>query len=387
MQGSLGLRRGVSREKGHIELSYSTVTGSDLEQMVASNDDVFARMSGHDLLITGGAGFLGYYMVQAPLAWNRLNESQEPIGVTVFDNFFRGRPDWLQQLEGDANLSVEKYDMRDPLPADMADYDFYVHAAGIASPRYYRLHPIETMDANITGLRSLLDRAVAQLDRRPVRGFLFFSSSEIYGDPPADQIPTLEVYRGNVSSTGPRACYDESKRYGETLCVNFAQVHGLPVTMARPFNNYGPGMKITDGRVIADFARNILGGEDIVMHSDGSPTRTFCYVSDAVAGYFRVLVQGRPSEPYNIGTAEPEISMADLADMMVEVGAAELGYDGEVVRQPSPEEAFLVDNPNRRCPDIDKARLQVGYEPKVDLREGLRRTLLWYADNPGGEER
>jgi len=383
----LWLCRGVSCEKGRIALSTPTITSSDLEQMVSSNDDVFAAMSGRDLLITGGAGFLGYYMVQAPLAWNRANQGRAPIGVTVLDNFFRGRPGWLQRLEDEPNLSVSRYDMRDPLPSDMADFDFYIHAAGIASPRYYRLHPIETMDANITGLRSLLDKAVAHSDRREVRGFLFFSSSEIYGDPPADQIPTPEEYRGNVSSTGPRACYDESKRYGETLCVNFAQVHDLPVTMARPFNNYGPGMKITDGRVIADFARNILGGEDIVMHSDGSPTRTFCYVSDAVAGYFRVLVRGGPGEPYNIGTAEPEISMAALADMMVELGALELEYQGKVVKEPSPEEAFLIDNPNRRCPNIDKARLEVGYEPKVDLREGLRRTLLWYADNREGDER
>ena len=128
---------------------------------------------------------------------------------------------------------------------------------------------------------------------RPIRGFLFFSSSEIYGDPTPDAIPTPETYRGLVSCTGPRACYDESKRYGETLCVIFAQVHGLPIRMARPFNNYGPGMKITDGRVIADFARDILDGEDITLLSDGSPTRTFCYVADAVSGYYKILVRGR----------------------------------------------------------------------------------------------
>lgn len=367
-------------------MSISALAAADLEGMARSNDDVFAELSARDLLVTGGAGFLGYYLVQAPLAWNRLNPDRDPIKVTVFDNFFRGRPGWIGDLAGDPNVSVEEYDIRDPLPADMGDFDFYVHAAGIASPRYYRLHPIETMDANINGLRSLLDRAVDQSDRRPVAGFLFFSSSEIYGDPPPDEIPTAEGYRGNVSCTGPRACYDESKRYGETLCVNFAQVHGLPVTMARPFNNYGPGMKITDGRVIADFARNILAGEDIVMHSDGSPTRTFCYASDAVAGYLRVLVRGRPGEPYNIGTTEPEISMVGLAELMAKIGAEELGYRGTVVRKPSPEAAFLVDNPNRRCPDIEKAREEIGYEPEVGLDEGLRRTLLWYAENREGEE-
>ncbi|MFZ0012694.1 MAG: NAD-dependent epimerase/dehydratase family protein [Acidimicrobiia bacterium] len=368
-------------------MSLSEVAREDLVRMASSLDDVFAEMSGRDLLITGGAGFLGYYLVQAPLEWNRLNPDREPIRVAVYDNFFRGRPLWLDDLNDEPHLTVDAYDLRDPLPDDMGDFDFYVHAAGIASPRYYRLHPIETMDANISGLRSLLDHVVSQSGRKPARGFLFFSSSEIYGDPPPYQIPTPETYRGNVSCTGPRACYDESKRYGETLCVNFAQVHDLPVTMARPFNNYGPGMKITDGRVIADFARNIVAGENIVMHSDGSPTRTFCYATDAVSGYFRVLVLGKPGEPYNVGTTDPEISMADLAVMMTDVAADELGYGGQVVRQASDEADFLVDNPNRRCPDITKARAEIGYEPSVDLEEGLRRTIRWYADNPEGDER
>ncbi len=172
-----------------------------------------------------------------------------PISVTVFDNYFRGVPGWLGELEGRDGLDLRNHDMRLPLPEDMGDFEWVVHAAGVASPTYYRAHPIETMDANINGLRNLLDHAVAQTAAgTPVRGFLFFSSSEIYGDPEAEAIPTPETYRGNVSCTGPRACYDESKRYGETLCVNFAQQHGLPVTMARPFNNYGPGMKITDGQ-------------------------------------------------------------------------------------------------------------------------------------------
>ena len=142
---------------------------------------------------------------------------------------------------------------------------------------------------------------------------LFYSSSEIYGDPTPENIPTPETYRGNVSCTGPRACYDESKRYGETLCVNFARQHGVPIKVARPFNNYGPGLKITDGRVIPDFARDILAGRDIVMLSDGSAQRTFCYVADAVAGYYKILVKGRPGEAYNVGVETPEISMAELA--------------------------------------------------------------------------
>src|SRR5262249_20204512 len=154
----------------------------------------------------------------------------------------------------------------------------------------------------------------------PVRGFLFYSSSEIYGDPDPAHIPTPEDYRGYVSCTGPRACYDEAKRYGETLCVNFARVHHVPVKVARPFNNYATGLKITDRRVIPDFVRDVLSGRDIVMLSDGSPMRTFCYVADAVIGYYKVLVNGRPGESYNIGVETPEISMAELAERIVALG-------------------------------------------------------------------
>ena len=157
---------------------------------------------------------------------------------------------------------------------------------------------------------------------RPLKGFLFYSSSEIYGDPAANAIPTPETYRGNVSCTGPRACYDESKRFGETLCVVYAKQEGLPITMARPFNNYGPGLKITDGRVLPDFAKDVLAGRDIVMLSDGSPKRTFCYATDAITGYYKVLVRGRAGEAYNIGIDKPEISMAELAQSHRRRGAS-----------------------------------------------------------------
>ncbi len=365
----------------------AAVRDADIDHILTSAADAFERLAGSDLLITGGGGFLGYYLTQAALAYGDRDPAR-PIQVTVFDSFIRGLPDWLDEVRDHPRLTVRAQDLRDPLPDDMPDFDFIIHAAGIASPTYYRAHPIETMDANITGLRTLLDHAVAQAGRgRPVRGFLFYSSSEIYGDPSADAIPTPETYRGFVSCTGPRACYDESKRYGETLCVTFAQVHGLPITMARPFNNYGPGMKITDGRVIADFARNILDGSDITMLSDGSPTRTFCYVADAVAGYFKVLALGRPGEPYNVGVEGPEISMIDLARAMGAAGHDLFGYAGTITAGVSPEAVYLVDNPSRRRPSIDKARTELAFDPGIGLEDGLRRTLLWYRDNQGGERR
>jgi len=344
-------------------------------------------MGGKTLLVTGGAGFLGYYLVQGVVEWNRNAESAARIGLTVLDSYARGVPEWLTSFSGSDELELVEHDVRLPLPDALRHFDYVVHAAGIASPTYYRAHPIETMDANIVGLRSLLDRAVDAGSRgNAVSGLLFFSSSEIYGDPPPEEIPTAETYRGNVSCTGPRACYDESKRYGETLCVNFARQHGVPVAIARPFNNYGPGLKLSDRRVIPDLARDVLAGRDITLLSDGSATRTFCYVADAVVGYYKILVKGSPGEPYNIGTEEPEISMAELAEHVAEQARGLFGYRGSVILRASDEADYLVDNPTRRRPRIAKAREELGYEPVVGLEDGLERSLLWYAENRGGAE-
>lgn len=345
------------------------------------------RLAGKRLLLTGGAGFLGYYLVQALDHWNHARVAAQRVRITVLDNFARGEPGWLAALAEANRIQLRRHDVRTPLPADLEPQHFAIHAAGIASPIYYRKHPIETMDANVGGLRALLDYARARFDGpEPFEGLLFFSSSEIYGDPPVEWIPTPEHYRGYVSCTGPRACYDESKRYGETLCVNFARVYGLPVAVARPFNNYGPGLKITDRRIIPDLAADLLAGRDLVLFSDGSPTRTFCYVADAVAGYLKVLLRGRPGEAYNIGTEAPEISMADLAATMRDLGREHFGYRGSVIRQSSPDSEYLRDNPMRRSPSIAKARTELGYEPAIGLREGLLRSLTWYAHHPTGDD-
>ena len=261
--------------------------------------------------------------------------ASRPIQVTVLDNFIRGVPAWLTALQGDPNLRLVKHDVTNPLPESIGDLDYLMHGASIASPIYYRKYPIETMDANVNGLRFMLEYCLAQKKSgEPVEGILFYSSSEIYGDPTPENIPTPETYRGHVSCTGPRACYDESKRYGETLCVNFARQHGLPIKVARPFNNYGPGLKITDGRVIPDFARNILEGNDIVMLSDGSAKRTFCYVADAVAR----LLQGPGQGASGRGLQRRRRSTRDFGDSSSPIaswrsGRELFGYKGSVVRQ------------------------------------------------------
>jgi nucleoside-diphosphate-sugar epimerase len=296
---------------------------------------------------------------------------QKSCRVIALDNFMRGLPDWLSHFKKRSDFQVMSKDIirSGKLPAA----DFIIHAASIASPIYYRKHPIETMDANVIGLRNLLEHAIAQ----PVESFLFFSSSEIYGDPDAASIPTPETYRGNVSCTGPRACYDESKRYGETLCVNFQEVHHVPVQIVRPFNNYGPGLKITDRRVLPDFFRDVLAGQNIALLSNGRATRTFCYISDAITGYLLALLSTHNGESFNIGSDAPEISMNELAQMVIEVSGCNL----KVVRQKSDDAHYLADNPQRRCPCLKKSHAMLGYSPRIGLRQGLERTWAYYYDH------
>ncbi len=359
----------------------------DLEYICEGLGSEFNAIAGKKLLITGGAGFLGYYLVQSVLAWNDQSDPVHKIDLTLYDNFIRGVPPWLTAVEGNEYLHVVEHDITRPLPEKIEDFQYIIHAASIASPTYYRQYPIETMDANVNGLRLLLEYCLRQKEaHKPVEGFLFYSSSEVYGDPSPENIPTSEEYYGYVSCTGPRACYDESKRFGETLCVNFAHQYDLPVKMVRPFNNYGPGLKITDKRVIPDFVRDIVAGRDIVMYSDGSPTRTFCYIADAIVGYFKILVNGQSGEAYNIGVETPEISIRRLAEMIVDFSKDVFGYHGRVVYRQSEDKDYLLDNPNRRCPSINKARKKLDYAPGIELQEGLRRSLVWYRDNTEAEE-
>lgn len=355
------------------------VEQADLSYIIERLSSELSALAGKRLLLTGGAGFLGYYLTQIVLHWNSTHSSAERIKLTVLDNFLLGVPKWMNEWEGSSSLRLFRHDIASPLPSDLGNFDYIIHAASIASPSFYRKHPLACIDANVGGLRNLLDHCVRQTETgQAVEGFLFFSSSEIYGDPPPEQIPTRETYRGNVSCTGPRACYDEAKRFGETLCVSFSSQYHLPVKVVRPFNNYGPGLRITDGRVVPDFARNILRGEDIVIRSDGNPMRTFCYVADAVVGYYKALVRGEAADAYNIGVEEPEISIAELAQLMIGIARDLFHYTGQVIFLPSEDQNYLVDNPARRCPSIAKAKAELDYEPAVSLEEGLRRTMLWY---------
>ena len=373
------------KTKKATTISHEDVEEEDMSYIIQSLKNEFSVLSGNNILITGGAGFLGYYFVKSFIKWNSLKKSSSKISVTILDNFSRGMPEWISKIKKDAHLNLIKNDITEPIKFSK-HFDYIIHAASIASPIYYRKNPIQTMDANVSGLRNLLDFSLKQKENgKKLKGFLFFSTSEIYGDPDPSNIPTKEDYRGNVSCTGPRACYDESKRFGETLCVTFANQFKLPIKIVRPFNNYGPGLKITDGRVISDLIKNVINEEDIELYSDGSPTRTFCYISDAIIGYIKVLVHGDNGQSYNIGTSKPEISILDLSKKIKRISKKELNYEGKVTMKENLDKNYLTDNPNRRAPDISKAKKEVKYSPKVSLDEGLKKSIIWYSYNNYGD--
>lgn len=323
-------------------------------------------LEGKTILISGGAGFLGKYFIGT---FQELNGGflKNPCTVISVDNYITGS---RAAKSENSHVKQIEADITKPLSVD-EPVDYIIHAAGLASPFYYKKYPLETIEATITGAKNLLELA----RKKNVKSFLFFSSSEIYGDPDPRFVPTPETYRGNVSSTGPRACYDESKRLGETICMTHHQLYDIPVKIVRPFNVYGPGMKPDDYRVLPTFITRGLLGHPLPVHGNGVQTRTFCYIADAIIGFLKVLLSDKNGEIYNVGNDRDEIGMKALADIIVE----EIGNDSSVNLIEYPD-TYPPDEPQRRCPDITKIRTQLGYEPTVDLREGIKRSIAWYKE-------
>lgn len=349
----------------------------DFEYMYNSfTDEEKEKFKDSRLLITGCAGFIGYYMMCF------LDAYSEKLGIKHIirlDNFMLGKPEWIKKLEEKELFQIEKFDIiTDNIKkvSNSEEVNLIIHMASVASPIFYRKYPIETIDANVEGLRSLLDYYL----ERNIKGFLFFSTSEIYGNPDDEHVPTTEEYNGNVSCTGPRACYDESKRFGETICKLYAEKYNYPVSVVRPFNNYGPGLRLDDQRVSADFEKSVFTNEDIIILSDGAPTRTFCYIADAVVGYLKVLLYGK-YDFFNIGIESPELTITELAELYKEVSENIMDYTGEIRYEISEDKEYLTDNPKRRCPNIDKARKLLNYNPTIEIKEGIERTLLFLKNN------
>lgn len=337
---------------------------SDIDEIVSRLRESAQVLSGKTVLLTGGRGFLGRYFTEIFAALNA-DVLDKPVRVVILDNLITAGEAGSAAFS-DPNMEFVQHDVIQPFPWD-GDLDFIIHAAGIASPFYYRAYPLETLEVAITGTRNMLELA----ERHDAR-FTFFSSSEIYGDPDPKHVPIPESYRGNVSCQGPRACYDESKRVGETLCYIFHTKNGTHTNVIRPFNVYGPGMQETDYRVLPNFASRVKAGEALKVYGTGNQTRTFCYITDAMVGFLGVAMNGVAGEAYNIGNTKPEISMVELVKTMEKVLGRDLDYD--VIEYP---DSYPADEPNRRAPDIRKANLQLKYAPEVSLEDGLGRFLGW----------
>lgn len=298
--------------------------------------EVAAKLAGKFVLVTGSEGFLGKHIVRALRAAGSLVSRVDVVGHT-------------DRAAGYASCGAEMF-----LPSGI--YDYVVYAAGIASPWHYRRSPFAALEASVAGLKNMLSWQI--LPRR----VLFLSSSEIYGDPTI--VPTPETYTGASDTMGPRACYDEGKRLGETLCYMASQ-RGQHATVVRLFNAFGPGMREDDRRFMPELRNAHRSGNPMRIFGSGDQTRTFCYVTDTIRGCLQALVSGRSGVAYNIGNDRPELSMRQVCELA--------GVPVEVI--PPPDDWPSGGDPNRRCPDISRARAELGYEPAVAFEEGLREFL------------
>ena len=330
------------------------IISKDIEEIISNFKKILPSLEKKSILITGGRGFLGTYFLKTFVEINK--QLKNPIKIYVLDNLITSKTDYFQYpnvefIESDISKKIE---INQPI-------NYIIHSASIASPPIYRKFPLKTIDVNYQGTRNLLDFA----REKNVEGMLFLSSSEIYGDPKI--VPTPESYWGNVSCNGPRACYDESKRLAETVCITYFEQFKTPVKIARPFNAYGPYLKMNDGRVIPDFFKNAFEKNKIIIHSDGTPTRSFCYVSDSITGFLKILFFGKAGCIYNVGNNE-EVSIKEIAEKI-----KKLIEGTEIIFEESTDKQYNTDNPQKRVPDLTKIKNELEYVPRISLHEGLKR--------------
>jgi len=327
-----------------------------------SDDGIEAFIKGVDtsalknrsVLITGGAGFIGSWLAEAL--------TTRGAKVTVLDNLSTGSLKNIEHLIGLSNFRFLRGDVSNFNVEER--YDFLVHAASLPAPEIYVEKPVETMLSNSLGTLNILEAS-----RKHNSIVIYTSTSEVYGD--AEVIPTPESYWGRVNPIGIRSCYDESKRFGEALCIAYFRQYGVDVRVARLFNTYGPRLdpNARYARVISRFITQALSGKPITIHGDGRQTRSFLYISDAVNALLRMMVkEGLKGEVINIGNPD-EITILELAQLIKKLTASKSEIEFHPPRQ---------DDPRRRCPDISKAKSLLEWEPKTTLEEGLKHTIKWF---------
>jgi UDP-glucuronate decarboxylase len=304
------------------------------------------------ILITGGAGFLGSHLAEFLLGRGE--------DVICIDNFFSGSKDNIRHLLDHSYFELIRHDVIHPL---FIEVDQIYHLACPASPIHYQQNPIKTVKTSVMGTINMLGLA-----KRIKARILLASSSEVYGD--AQVHPQPETYWGNVNPIGVRSCYDEGKRVAETLMKDYSRQNGVDTRIARIFNTYGPRMALDDGRVVSNFIVQALRGDDLTVYGDGSQTRSFCFVSDLIDALVALMNAADLQGPVNLGNPG-EFTVRELAEKVLRLA----GSPSRIAFRPLP-----ADDPVRRCPDISLAREKLGWEPRVGLEEGLKRTIGYFRE-------
>lgn len=340
----------------------------DLEFIV--NQDInWKRFQNKTVFISGANGFLPAYVVETLLFLNEKVPDMNIKIVALVRNIKKAQIRFAY-YEGRPDLTFIVQDVNDPIKYD-GKIDFILHAASQASPKYYGKDPVGTLKANTVGTLNLLELA----REKKSEGFLFFSSGAVYGDVREDHLPLVENYYGPTDPLDVRACYAESKRMGETMCVAWHHQFQVPTKIARLFHTYGPGVSLDDSRSFADFTSDVVKNRNIELHTDGLATRSFLYIADATVGFFKILLDGIPSEAYNLGTGI-ETSILELTHILVNIFPEK---KLKVIQKIStPVEGYLQNPITRIYPDITKIKTKLGFKWKFSIAEGFKRMILSY---------
>jgi UDP-glucuronate decarboxylase len=302
------------------------------------------------VLVTGGAGFIGSHLCERLLS--------DGHDVLCLDNFFTGRKENIDHLLDNHRFELIRHDIIEPI---LVETDRIFNLACPASPIHYQYNPVKTIKTSVMGTINMLGLA-----KRVKARILQASTSEVYGDPLVH--PQTEDYWGNVNPIGIRSCYDEGKRVAETLMMDYHRQNGVDIRIVRIFNTYGPRMSLNDGRVVSNFIVQALRGEDITVYGDGMQTRSFCYVDDLIEGLVRLMKEGNTADPVNMGNPA-ETTIQEFAARIIEL----TGSTSRIVFRDLPS-----DDPKQRQPDITRAREMLGWEPKVDVETGLKKTIAYF---------
>lgn len=346
-------------------MTMNEIINKDIKEILESDIINWSRFQNSNILITGANGMLPSYLVFTLLELNKRNMN---VNVYALVRNKEKAENIFQNLLNDQYLHLIVQDVAEPIHIEN-QIDYVIHAASQASPKYYGIDPVGTINANVLGTINTLKLAC---DKK-VKGYLYFSSGDVNGIVPPEKFPFKESDYGYIDVLNVRSCYAESKRMGENLCVAYYNQYSVPAKIVRIFHTYGPGMTLDDGRVFGDFCKNIVKGEDIVMNSDGSAVRLFCYVSDAIVAYLKVLLDGECATAYNVANLKGESSIYDLATLLVSLYPEK---HLKVVRNTqSLSEASKMKSPLvRAIPDCTKIE-RLGWSPTTSIADGFKRTI------------